>query len=81
MMIRTMEQFYNYITDPWTIVSFVIFVFWLWATWSSLNWRLKECEKRLDRVDELDLDSRLTRMEANLDWIRATLEKLEHLHN
>ena len=80
MMMIGMEQFYNYITDPWTIVSFVVFVFWLWATWSNLNWRLKECEKRLDRVDELDLDSRLTRMEANLDWIRTTLEKLEHLH-
>ena len=81
MMIRTMEQFYNYITDPWTIVSFVIFVFWLWATWSKLNWKIEEIEKRLDKLDELDLDSRLTRMEANLDWIRTTLEKLEHLHN
>ncbi len=81
MMIRTMEQFYNYITDPWTIVSFIVFVFWLWATWSNLNWRLKECEKRLDKLEELDLDSRLTRMEANLEWIRTTLEKLEHLHN
>ena len=76
-----MEQLYNYITDPWTIVSFVVFVFWLWATWSNLNWRLKECEKRLDKLEELDLDSRLTRMEANLEWIRTTLEKLEHLHN
>ena len=76
-----MEQFYNYITDPWTIVSFVVFIFWLWATWSNLNWRLKECEKRLDKLEELDLDSRLTRMEANLEWIRTTLEKLEHLHN
>ena len=81
MMMTGMEQFYNYITDPWTIVSFVVFVFWLWATWSKLNWKIKEIEKRLDRLDELDLDSRLTRMEANLDWIRATLEKLEHLHN
>ena len=81
MMMIEMEQFYNYITDPWTIVSLLVFIFWLWATWSNLNWRIKECEKRLDRVDELDLDSRLTRMEANLEWIRTTLEKLEHLHN
>jgi hypothetical protein len=81
MMMIEMEQFYNYITDPWTIVSFVVFVFWLWATWSNLNWRIKECEKRLDKLEELDLDSRLTRMEANLEWIRTTLEKLEHLHN
>jgi hypothetical protein len=81
MMMIEMEQFYNYITDPWTIVSFVVFVFWLWATCSNLNWRIKECEKRLDKLEELDLDSRLTRMEANLEWIRTTLEKLEHLHN
>jgi len=76
-----MEAFFNYITEPWTIVSFVVFVFWLGVTWSNLNWRLKECEKRLDKLEELDLDSRLTRMEANLEWIRTTLEKLEHLHN
>jgi type VI protein secretion system component VasK len=81
MIDEKMEAFFNYITEPWTIISLIVFIFWLWATWSSLNWRIKECEKRLDRVDELDLDSRLTRMEANLEWIRTTLEKLEHLHN
>ena len=80
MIDEKMEAFFNYITEPWTIISLIVFIFWLWATWSNLNWRIKECEKRLDRVDELDLDSRLTRMEANLEWIRTTLEKLEHLH-
>lgn len=66
-----------YLTNPANIVSFVIFVFWLGVTWSNLNWRLKECEKRLDKLDELDLDSRLTQMQIDLDWVKKTLDELK----
>ena len=72
-----MDAFFNYITEPWTIISFIVFVFGLWATWSKLNWKIKELEKRLDKLDELDLDNRLTRMENNIDWIRSALEELK----
>ena len=71
-----MEERLIYLTNPANLISFVIFVFWLWVTWSNLNWRIKEIEKRLDKIDELDLWDRLTRMEANLDWIRTAIEEL-----
>ena len=74
-----MDAFYDYITNPQTIISFCIFVFWLWATWSSLNGRLKECEKRLDKIDELDLDSRLTQMQIDLDWVKKTLDEVKSM--
>lgn len=72
-----MDSLYNYITDPNTIVTFVCVIFTLWVTWSNLNWKIKELEKRLDKLDELDLDSRLTRMEANLERIRGAIEELK----
>lgn len=70
-----MDARIDYIFNPQTLVSLVIFVFGLWAAWSNLNWKQKELERRIQKIEDLDLDNRLTRMEANLDWIRATLEK------
>lgn len=71
-----MEDRLSYLTNPANIVSFVIFVFWLGVAWSTLSWKIKELEKRLDKLEELDLWNRLTRMEANLDWIREAIEEL-----
>ena len=70
-----MEQFYNYITDPWTIFSFIIFVFWLGVTWAKLNADLKAIEKRVDKIEDLDLDSRLTEIQTNLKWIMEKLKE------
>lgn len=75
-----MDARINYIFNPQTLVSLIIFVFWLWAAWSTINWKQKELERRIQKLEDLDLDNRLTRMEANLDWIRATLERLDRLH-
>jgi uncharacterized protein YoxC len=74
-----MEDRLIYITNPANLVSFVIFIFWLGATRSKLNWKIKECEKRLDRLDELDLDSRLTQMQIDLDRVKKTLDELKSM--
>lgn len=71
-----MEAFYNYITDTWTIVSFIVFVFWLWATWSNLNGRLKDTERRLEKLEEADLETKLREIKIDLDWIKKELQKL-----
>lgn len=75
-----MEGLFNYITSPDTIISFIAFVFWLWVIYTSITNKQKELEMRIEKIEDLDLDSRLTRMEANLDWIRITLEKLDKFH-
>ena len=70
-----MDDIVRYITSPDVIVSFLIFVFWLGATWSNLNAKLKEMEKRIDKIEALDLDARLTEIQTNLRWI---MEKLKN---
>ena len=69
-----MDGIYNYLTNPANIVSFVIFVFWLGMTWANLNSKLKEIEKRVDKIEDLDLDSRLTEIQTNL---RRVIERLK----
>lgn len=72
-----MESRTEYIFNPQTLVSFIIFVFWLGAAWTNLNNRIKECEKRLDKIDELDLDSRLTQMQIDLDWVKKSQDEIK----
>ena len=72
-----MEGLFNYITSPETIISFIIFVFTLWVMWSNINNKLKELEHRIENLEELDLDSRLTQMQIDLDWIKKTLDELK----
>ena len=70
-----MEWVYEYITNPANIVSFVVFVFWLGMTWANLNAKLEEIEKRVDKIEDLDLDSRLTEIQTNLKWIMERLKE------
>ena len=69
-----MEELINYIFNPQTLVSIVIFVFWLGMTRANLNAKLREIEKRVDKIEDLDLDSRLTEIQTNLKRI---MEKLK----
>ena len=44
-------------------------------TWANLNTKLKELEKRIDKIEDLDLDSRLTEIQTNLKWIMERLKE------
>ena len=72
-----MEGLFNYITSPETIISFIIFVFTLWVMWSNINNKQRELEHRIESLEELDLDSRLTQMQIDLDRIKKTLDELK----
>lgn len=70
-----MDSIIEYITSPSSILSFIVFVFGLGMTWANLNGKLKELEKRIDKIEDLDLDSRLTEIQTNLKWIMERLKE------
>ena len=45
--------------------------------WSKFNSDIKELERRIVKIEELDLDARLTQMQIDLDWIKKTLDELK----
>lgn len=70
-----MEDRLNYITDPKTIVSFVIFVFWLGATWSNLNWRVKQLEEKVKEFDVVWIKTALKEIQRDIERIRSEMKK------
>lgn len=73
-----MNNFYDYITDPNTIVSFIVFVFWLWATWSNLNGRIKALEKKTEEIDITKIETKLAEIQTDLQRIKEELNKSSH---
>ena len=43
-------------------------------TWAKLNTELKEIERRVNKIEDLDLDRRLTEIQTNLKWIMDKLK-------
>ena len=72
-----MEDRLIYLTNPANLISLIIFIFTLGVTRSKLNWKIEDLERRISKLEELDLDSRLTQMQIDLDWIKKTLDELK----
>lgn len=72
-----MDAFYEYITNPWTIVSFVVFVFSLWAMWSKLNWRIKTLEDKVEELDAAKIEAKLAEILTDLARIKEELKKVK----
>jgi hypothetical protein len=70
-----MENLYNYISNPATLIEVIVFVFWLWATWSSLNWRIKELERKTEEIDWIKIETKLAEIQKDLQWIKEELKK------
>lgn len=70
-----MESLYKFISDPSTLLEVIIFVFWLWATWSNLNWRIKELERKTEEIDWIKIETKLAEIQKDLQWIKEELNK------
>jgi hypothetical protein len=70
-----MENRLIYITNPANLVSFVIFIFWLWVTWSNLNWRIKKLEEETEKIDATKIEAKLAEIATDLQRIKAELNK------
>jgi len=70
-----MENRLIYITNPANLVSFVIFIFWLWVTWSNLNSRIKKLEEEAEKIDATKIEAKLAEISTDLQRIKAELNK------
>ena len=63
----------EYITNPARIVSFIVFVFWLGVAYSTIINRIQKLEDFQKSVDMVKIESTLTAMQKDIEWIRMNL--------
>lgn len=63
----------EYITNPARIVSFIVFVFWLWVAYASIITRITRLEEFERSVDMVKIETTLREIQVDLSWVKNAL--------
>ena len=66
----------EYITNPARIVSFIVFIFWLGVTYASITTRIARLEEFERSVDMVKIETTLTAMQKDIEYIRLNLNHI-----
>lgn len=70
-----MDRVKEYLSNPTTWISFIVFVFWLGWAWVSLNARISAVEKAQADMDIAYIQSTLAQIQTDIQWIKIELQK------
>ena len=73
--ISQMSKWLEYLKTPGTIITLIVFIFWLWWIRTSLNFRINKLEEFQHSVDMVEIQSTLTAMQKDIERIRIQLQK------
>lgn len=68
-----MKAVFEYIKKPETVWKVLVAVFALWVIYATLNNRISNVEQKIQAIENLDLWTKLSRIETDIQWIKATL--------
>lgn len=72
---RLMQKRKEYITNPATIITIVVFVFGLWISWATLNNRVNRLEEFQQSINMVEIQSTLSSIQKDIEWIKIELQK------
>jgi len=75
-----MQKIKDYFTNPQTIISIIIFVFWLWGLRATTNSRISALEEKCHEVDTVkvqmyEIQATLWQIQTDILWIKQYLTK------
>lgn len=70
-----MNKIIEYLTNPWTIIWFIVFIFWLGACYATLNNRISALEKQQSEIDVAWIQSTLAQIQTDIQWIKLELQQ------
>lgn len=65
----------EYITNPWTIISLLVFTFWLWWTYFSINARLNTLEEFQHTINIVEIQKTLSQIQVDISRIKKEIER------
>ena len=63
------EKIENYLSNPAVWISFIVFVFGLWFSYSKLDSRISAIEKAQAELDVAYIQSTLAQIQTDIQWI------------
>ena len=72
-----MTKIKEYITNPATWVAFIIFVFWLWWAYATLNSRISVIEEKQEEFNVIQIQTQLAEISKNIAAIQVDVERLK----
>lgn len=63
----------EYVTNPARIVSFIIFIFWLWVAYANIITRITRLEEFERSVDMVKIETTLREIQVDLSWVKNAL--------
>ena len=70
-----MTKIKDYLTNPATRISLIVFIFWIGAVWGSLNSRIEQIEKNVNDIDLVKIQTTLSQIQTDIERIKKTLVK------
>ena len=63
----------EYITNPARIISFCVFVFWIWVAYATLTSRISNLEEFQRSVDLVKIETTLREIQVDLSRVKNAL--------
>jgi hypothetical protein len=70
-----MEKRFTYLKQPWTIITLVVFIFWLWWLRATMNNRLTRLEEFQQSINMIEIQSTLSSIQKDIEWIKMELQR------
>lgn len=69
----------QYLTNPWIIISFIVFLFWLGVTWWTLKYQINILQDKTAEIDAVkvqyyDIQAKLAEIQTNISRIMANMK-------
>ena len=70
-----MNRIKDYLTNPTTWISIIVFIFWLGGIYATTNNRISELEKKYAEMDLVKIQTTLSQIQTDIEWIKKSLVK------
>ena len=68
-----MQKRKEYLTAPATIIAIIVFIFWLWISWATINSRVNRLEEFKQNINMVEIQSTLSQIQTDIQRIKSSL--------